>query len=604
MVNKRLLSLSKESQKYVYFTVLMNWISIICNIGIVLFVGNIIDKLFNNDLNFNMGVYALYIGSSILIRFICNYMSGRFSYKSSANVRRSIRESIYKKLLKLGVNYNETISTSSIVQISVDGVEALEIYFGRYLPQLFYSLLAPLTLFVVIAPISLKAAIVLLICVPLIPISIASVMKFAKKLLSKYWGIYTNLGDSFLENLQGLTTLKIFDLDEEKNHEMNKEAENFRNITMKVLSMQLNSITIMDLIAFGGAAIGILIAINEFSKGNITVGSTVVIILLSSEFFIPMRLLGSFFHVAMNGIAAADKIFALLDTTVEEEKALSQSDKDKLKDISISIKNVDFSYDEERQVLHNINIDIENKSMVALVGESGCGKSTITNLLLKLNKTNKGEILLNGINLNDIPFDELRQKVSFISHSSYIFNSTIEENLRMGKYNASEEELYAALKKANLYDFVMSLDKKLETPVGENGSYLSGGQKQRLALARMILTNSEVYIFDEATSNVDVESEDSILDTIYELSKEKTVIVISHRLANIKGADKIYVLDKGNIAESGNHDELMKNNSVYANLYTNQEKLEDIYKEETHKDSIDKRTEKKKNTVGEVAISE
>lgn len=603
MVNKRLLSLSKESQKYVYLTVLMNWISIICNIGIVLFVGNIIDKLFNKDLNFNIGAYALYIGLLISIRFICNYMSGSFSYKSSANVRKSIRESIYKKLLKLGVNYNDTISTSSIVQISVDGVEALEIYFGRYLPQLFYSLLAPLTLFVVIAQISLKAAIVLLVCVPLIPISIASVMKFAKKLLSKYWGIYTNLGDSFLENLQGLTTLKIFDLDEEKNHEMNKEAETFRNITMKVLSMQLNSITIMDLIAFGGAAIGIIIAINEFSKGNITVGSAVVIILLSSEFFIPMRLLGSFFHVAMNGIAAADKIFALLDTKVEEEKPLSQSDKDKLKDISISIKNVDFSYDEERQVLHNVNIDIENKSMVALVGESGCGKSTITNLLLKLNKVEKGEILLNGINLNDIPFDELRQKISFISHSSYIFNSTIEENLRMGKDNASKEELYAALKKANLYDFVMSLDKKLETPVGENGSFLSGGQKQRLALARMILTNAEVYIFDEATSNIDVESEDSILETIYELSKEKTVIIISHRLANVKGADKIYVLDKGKIAESGTHENLMKNNSVYANLYTNQEKLEDIYKEETHKDNVDRR-EEKKNSAEEVAISE
>lgn len=603
MVNKRLLSLSKESQKYVYLTVLMNWISIICNIGIVLFVGNIIDKLFNKDLNFNIGAYALYIGLLISIRFICNYMSGSFSYKSSANVRKSIRESIYKKLLKLGVNYNDTISTSSIVQISVDGVEALEIYFGRYLPQLFYSLLAPLTLFVVIAQISLKAAIVLLVCVPLIPISIASVMKFAKKLLSKYWGIYTNLGDSFLENLQGLTTLKIFDLDEEKNHEMNKEAETFRNITMKVLSMQLNSITIMDLIAFGGAAIGIIIAINEFSKGNITVGSAVVIILLSSEFFIPMRLLGSFFHVAMNGIAAADKIFALLDTKVEEEKPLSQSDKDKLKDISISIKNVDFSYDEERQVLHNVNIDIENKSMVALVGESGCGKSTITNLLLKLNKVQKGEILLNGINLNDIPFDELRQKISFISHSSYIFNSTIEENLRMGKDNASKEELYAALKKANLYDFVMSLDKKLETPVGENGSFLSGGQKQRLALARMILTNAEVYIFDEATSNIDVESEDSILETIYELSKEKTVIIISHRLANVKGADKIYVLDKGKIAESGTHENLMKNNSVYANLYTNQEKFEDIYKEETHKDNVDRR-EEKKNSAEEVAISE
>ena len=580
MVNKRLLSLSKESQKYVYLTVLMNWISIICNIGIVLFVGNIIDKLYNNDLNFNMGVYVLYLGSLILIRFVCNYMSGRFSYYSSANVRTSIRESIYNKLLKLGVNYNDTISTSSIVQISVDGVEALEIYFGRYLPQLFYSLLAPLTLFLVIAPISFKAAIVLLICVPLIPISIAAVMKFAKKLLSKYWGIYTNLGDSFLENLQGLTTLKIFDLDEEKNQEMNKEAETFRNITMKVLSMQLNSITIMDLIAFGGSAVGILIAVTEFYNGNITIGSTVVIILLSSEFFIPMRLLGSFFHVAMNGLAAADKIFDLLDTKVEAEKELSDKDKEKLENISISIKNVDFSYDNERKVLHNVNVDIKNKSMVALVGESGCGKSTITNLLLKLNKVDKGEILLNGINLNNIPFDELRKKVSFISHSSYIFNSTIEENLRMGNECATEEELYSALKKANLYEFVMGLEKKLQTPVGENGSFLSGGQKQRLALARMILTNPEVYIFDEATSNVDVESEDSILETIYALSKEKTVVVISHRLANIKNADKIYVLEKGYIVESGNHDNLMKNNSVYANLYTNQEKLEDIYKED------------------------
>lgn len=580
MVNKRLLSLSKESQKYVYLTVLMNWISIICNIGIVLFVGNIIDKLHNNDLDFNIGVYVLYLGSLILIRFVCNYMSGRFSYYSSANVRTSIRESIYKKLLKLGVNYNDTISTSSIVQIAVDGVEALEIYFGRYLPQLFYSLLAPLTLFLVIAPISFKAAIVLLICVPLIPISIAAVMKFAKKLLSKYWGIYTNLGDSFLENLQGLTTLKIFDLDEEKNQEMNKEAETFRNITMKVLSMQLNSITIMDLIAFGGSAIGILIAVTEFYNGNITIGSTVVIILLSSEFFIPMRLLGSFFHVAMNGLAAADKIFDLLDTKVEDEKELSDKDKEKLENISISINNVDFSYDNERKVLHNVNVDIKNKSMVALVGESGCGKSTITNLLLKLNKVDKGEILLNGINLNNIPFDELRKKVSFISHSSYIFNSTIEENLRMGNEYATEEELYSALKKANLYEFVMGLEKKLQTPVGENGSFLSGGQKQRLALARMILTNPEVYIFDEATSNVDVESEDSILETIYALSKEKTVVVISHRLANIKNADKIYVLEKGYIVESGNHDNLMKNNLVYANLYTNQEKLEDIYKED------------------------
>ncbi|RDY28816.1 ABC transporter ATP-binding protein/permease [Romboutsia weinsteinii] len=592
MINKRLISLCEESKKYIGLTVLMNWISIICNIGIILFVGDIINKLYNKDLSFNIGGYVIFLASLMIIRFICNYMAGKFSHKSSAKVRYLLRESIYNKLLRLGVNYNDTISTSSTVQIAVDGVEALEIYFGRFLPQLFYSLIGPLTLFVVIAQFSFKAAIVLLVCVPLIPISIASVMKFAKKLLSKYWGIYTNLGDSFLENLQGLTTLKIFDLDEEKNEEMNKEAETFRNITMKVLSMQLNSITIMDLIAFGGAAAGILIALNELSKGNITVGATVIIILLSSEFFIPLRLLGSFFHVAMNGMAASDKMFELLDAEEEQEPVLSREDKEKLKDISISIKDVDFSYDKERRVLNNISVEVKNKSMVALVGESGCGKSTITNLLLKLRKVDSGVISLNDVDINSIPFEELRKKIGFISHSSYIFNSTIEENLKMGNEYASEDEMYNALRTANLYDFVVGLEDKLKTKVGEGGSLLSGGQKQRLALARMILTNPEVYIFDEATSNVDVESEDSILKTIHDIAKKKTVIVISHRLANIKNADKIYVLDRGNIVESGTHKELMSNKSTYCNLYTNQKNLENIYEEDNS------------NYKKEVAVSE
>ena len=392
------------------------------------------------------------------------------------------------------------------------------------------------------ATISLKAAFILLVCIPLIPISIASVMKIAKKLLSKYWGIYTNLGDSFLENLQGLTTLKIFDLDEEKNNEMNKEAETFRRVTMKVLTMQLSSITIMDLIAFGGAAIGILIAVNELSLGNITVGGAVIIILLSSEFFIPLRLLGSFFHVATNGMAASDKMFKLLDTEVKEEAQITKEDISKLTDISIKVENVDFSYDKERKILKNVNIDVDNRSMIALVGESGCGKSTITNLLLKLRNVDNGKITLNGVNINDIPFEVLRKKVSFISHNSYIFNTTIAENLRMGKKDANEKELYEALISANLYEFVMGLENKLDTKVGEGGSLLSGGQKQRLALARMILTNPEIYIFDEATSNIDVESEDCILKTIYSLSEKKTVIVISHRLANIVNADKIYVV--------------------------------------------------------------
>lgn len=579
MVNKRLLSLCEDSKKWVGMTVLMNWISIICNIAIVVYIGNVVDKLYNNDFNINMLSSAIFIIAMLGIRFICNFLSTKFSSKSSTEVRKGLRSKIYQKLLDLGVNYKDTISTSSTVQISVDGVEALEIYFGRYLPQLFYSLLAPLTLFVVVAPISFKAAIVLLICVPLIPLSIIAVMKFAKKLLGKYWGIYTNLGDSFLENLHGLTTLKIYDLDAEKNEEMNKEAENFRNITMKVLSMQLNSINIMDLIAFGGSALGIIIAISQYSQGNITIGQVLIIILLSSEFFIPLRLLGSYFHVAMNGMAASDKIFNLLDTEIEKIENLTKEEMNLLKDINIEIKNVDFSYNKERKVLKNVNITIPKGKMIALVGESGCGKSTITNLLLKQEKVDSGEITLNGINLNYIPFEVLTKKVGFINHSAYIFNGTIEDNLRMGKFDANEREINEALKKANLYDFVQSLPEKLKTNVGEGGSLLSGGQKQRLALARTIITNPEIYIFDEATSNIDVESEEKIWRSIYELAENKTVIVISHRLANVKNADNIYVLDKGNIVESGSHKDLMMYNGKYAQLVNHQISLESIYKE-------------------------
>ncbi|MCI9061915.1 MULTISPECIES: ABC transporter ATP-binding protein/permease [Romboutsia] len=579
MVNKRLLSLCEDSKKWVGMTVLMNWISIICNIAIVVYIGNVVDKLYNNDFNINMLGSAIFIIAMLGIRFVCNFLSTKFSSKSSTEVRKGLRSKIYQKLLDLGVNYKDTISTSSTVQISVDGVEALEIYFGRYLPQLFYSLLAPLTLFVVVAPISFKAAVVLLICVPLIPVSIIAVMKFAKKLLGKYWGIYTNLGDSFLENLHGLTTLKIYDLDAEKNEEMNKEAENFRNITMKVLSMQLNSINIMDLIAFGGSALGIIIAISQYSQGNITIGQVLIIILLSSEFFIPLRLLGSYFHVAMNGMAASDKIFNLLDTEIEKIENLTKEEMNLLKDINIEIKNVDFSYNKERKVLKNVNVTIPKGKMIALVGESGCGKSTITNLLLKQEKVDSGEITLNGINLNYIPFEVLTKKVGFINHSAYIFNGTIEDNLRMGKFDANEREINEALKKANLYDFVQSLPEKLQTNVGEGGAFLSGGQKQRLALARTIITNPEIYIFDEATSNIDVESEEKIWKAIYELAENKTVIVISHRLANVKNADNIYVLDKGNIVESGSHKDLMMYNGKYAQLVNHQISLESIYKE-------------------------
>ena len=580
MFNKRLLSTCDSSMKWIGLTVLMNWISILCNIGIILFIGNTIDQLLSSNFNLDFVKSGLFIGSMLLTRFIANYMSTKFSLNSSSEVKKTLRSTIYEKLLNLGVNYTNSISTSSTVQIAVDGVEQLEIYFGRFMPQLFYSLIAPLTLFAVMSFISFKTAIVLLICVPLIPLTIMAVMKIAKKLLSKYWGVYTDLGDSFLENLQGLTTLKIFDCDEDKNVEMNKNAEHFRKITMKVLSMQLNSIIIMDLIAYGGSAIGILIAIYEFNLGLLTIGQVLIIILLSAEFFIPMRLLGSFFHVAMNGISASERMFNLLDVEVEKIDDLNIEEIKSLENINIEIKDVDFSYDKERKVLEDINISINNNKMIALVGESGCGKSTITNLLLKQNKVDNGEILLNGINLNKIPFDVLTKKIGFINHSAYIFNGTIEDNIRMGKNDASLDEIYNALKKANLYEFVMTLPEKLNTNVGEGGSLLSGGQKQRLALARTIITDPEIYIFDEATSNIDVESEEKVWESIYKLAKNKTVIVISHRLANVKNADMIYVLDNGKIVECGKHKDLMIHNGKYNELVTHQSNLESVYKDE------------------------
>ena len=586
MFNKRLLSICDSSKKWIGLTVLMNWISIVCNIALILFIGTTVDKLLSGNLNLNIISTSIFIIAMLSIRFVANFMSTKFSLYSSGEVKKTLRSTIYEKLLTLGVNYTDTISTSSTVQIAVDGVEQLEMYFGRFMPQLFYSVIAPVTLFAVMSFISFKTAIILLICVPLIPITIMAVMKIAKKILSKYWGVYTDLGDSFLENLQGLTTLKIFDRDEDKNDEMNKNAEHFRKITMSVLQMQLNSIIVMDIIAYGGSAIGILMALSEYRNGLITIGQVLIIILLSAEFFIPMRLLGSFFHVAMNGISASERMFKLLDTQVEDVKDLAQDKINQLENINIELKNVDFSYDKERKVLENININMENNKMVALVGESGCGKSTVTNLLLKQRKVDSGEILLNGINLNDIPFDVLTKKIGFINHNAYVFNGTIEENIRMGKNDASLEEIYDALKKANLYEFVMTLPNKLKTNVGEGGSLLSGGQKQRLALARTIITNPEIYIFDEATSNIDVESEEKVWESIYKLAKNKTVIVISHRLANVKNADSIYILDKGHIVENGKHKELMMSKNKYYELVTHQANLENIYKEDVEIEEV------------------
>ena len=578
MINKRLISLCGKSKKYIGFTILVNWISTLCNIGTIFIIGQFINNIYLKEITSLGDNRILKSGIMIIlllaVRFTCNILSSKLSNLASSEARTTLRELIYKKLLKIGNGYNEVESTSSVVQVMVEGVEQLEIYFGKYLPQFFYSLLVPLTMFVAISFISFKSALVFILCVPIIPMSIIAIMKIAKKILKDYWKSYSNLGGTFLDNLQGLTTLKVFNIDEDRQEKMNMEAENFRKITMKVLSMQLNSITIMDLVAFGGSALGTIVALYQFKNGILNVGDIFIIILLSSEFFIPLRLLGSYFHIAMNGMAASDRIFSILDS--KERKNLEEKAKDIEGEISVSLKDVSFSYDGERKVIKNVNMEITPGGMVAIVGESGSGKSTIASLILNNHKVTEGKIEINKEDIENLSLDTIYENIGLISTNSYIFNGNILDNLLMGKPSATEKELFEALKVARLDGFVNGLKEGLKTKVGEGGNFLSGGQKQRLALARAILADRKMIIFDEATSNIDVESEEAIWETIYDLSKEKTILVISHRLANVTGAKKVYVMNKGELLEEGTHEELMELKGYYKNMVENQKELEEI----------------------------
>lgn len=571
MINKRLVRLLSDGKKYIYGNIFFQWINLIANIvAIFLISGFISDTYYGNVTDAKLVRLIVILAIAVLTRVICNVASSKMSYLSSKKVKQVLRHKIMEKMLTLGSSYNEKVRTSEVVQVSVEGVEQIETYFGLYLPQLFYSLLAPLTLFAVIVFMSFTPAIVLLLCVPLIPISIAAVQTFAKKLLAKYWGRYTGLGDTFLENLQGLTTLKIYQADEYKNKKMNEDAEEFRKITMKVLTMQLNSITIMDIVAYGGAALGIILTVKQFVAGNIRLDQAIAIILLSADFFIPMRQLGSFFHIAMNGMAAIDKIFKILDLEVPEEKTMSLPGKG-----SIKVENLSFSYDESHNVLNDISIELLEQGMVSLVGASGSGKSTMASLLMKRSKNYSGKIFVGEVDFNEISEKSVMDNITYISHSSYIFKGTVRDNLLMAKADARDEELWDVLKKTNLADF-FEADNGLDFEIAEAGGNLSGGQKQRLALARGLLHDSRFYIFDESTSNIDVESEEVILEQIKELAKHKGVLMISHRLANVVSSDKIFVLEEGQLKEEGTHEELLAMHGTYSTLWDTQQSLENM----------------------------
>jgi len=573
MMDKRLIGTVKESKKYIAGNVITQWISLIANIAMMTAITVLLSAVFTDNISENLIlVTAVTAGLAVIIRAVCSMVSSKMSYLSSKEVKRVLREKIYRKLLKLGASYNEQIKTSEVVQVAVEGVDQLETYFGAYLPQFFYAMLAPLTLFIYICFINVASAIVLLVCVPMIPVAIALVQTWAKKLLSRYWNQYTALGDTFLENLQGLTTLKIYKSDAYKNDVMNEEAEKFRKITMKVLTMQLNSVTIMDVIAYGGAALGVIMAVTQYIGGAVSLQGAMLIILLSADFFIPMRQLGSFFHIAMNGMAASEKIFRLLELPENDNSGCECPKGD------IVCENLSFSYNSEREILHGINFEFPKDSFTALVGESGCGKSTIASILTGKNKSYGGRIKIGNEDFREISEKSLMEHITYISNKSYLFKGTVRDNLLIGKPTAVDKELWTVLERVRLSDFIKS-ENGLDTVIAEKVGNLSGGQCQRLALARALLHDSEIYIFDEATSNIDIDSENDIMKEIKTLAKEKTVILISHRLANVTDADRIYVIDGGNITESGTHSVLLSKNGDYARLWNAQQSLENYGKD-------------------------
>ena len=577
MFDKRLMALCPESKKYIVGNIVLQWLELCMNAVMIGLIAMSAERLYRGQLAPRNAVPGLLIILvTIIIRFWVARYAVRMSYLASRTVKRKLRDLIYKKLLRLGMSYREKVTTAEIVQESVEGVDQLESYFGQYVPQFFYAFIAPLTLFVIFAAAgSFRTGLVLLLCVPLIPGTIMMVQKIAKRILAKYWDQYTTLGSTFLENLQGMTTLKIYQADEFKHKQMNKESERFRVVTMKVLTMQLNSIIIMDLLAYGGAAAGIVLATRSFAAGELNLAPCLFMILLSADFFLPMRKLGSYFHVAMNGMAASDRIFRFLETEEPPKKSAQFPEKGG----SFLLKSVCFSYDGEREVLNKVNMQIPQNSYTGIVGESGSGKSTIASILTGRNTIDSGTIMIGREHLTECSEESVMKGITYIGSQSYLFKGTVRDNLLMGDPEADDDRLWKVLGECRMDEFLRSREG-LDTMLTENGQNLSGGQRQRIALARALLHDSPVYICDEATSNIDVESEEIILNRIRALKGTKTIVMISHRLVNTRDADRIFVIDKGKVAESGTHRELMKWGGTYSVLWRTQQKLERFGKDE------------------------
>ncbi len=571
MFDKDLIKLIGPNKKYVVYTVMFMMLGMLANLGITASICLALYCVMENRPVAMLVYPAVAAVVAILIRYVAARRTGTLKDVLGRSVKKDLRDRTYRKILKLGVKSTDDMSMAGLTQVAMEGIEQLDLYYSTYLPQFFFSMTAPLVLFGVCVWIDWRTSLVLLACVPLIPVSIVAVSKYAKKIFAKYWGKYTSMGDGFLDSVQGLKELKIFQADAARQDKMNRNAEEFRKITMKVLVMQLASTTIMDLVAFGGAGAGIALAVTGLMKGWLLPAAALFLILVAVEFFLPLRALGSAFHVAMNGASAGKKIVALLNAedpvwgtrTAEGE--------------GLCLQNVTFSYDGRREVLKDVTMSFMAKGMTAIVGESGCGKSTVINLLIGARRPQRGAVLLGGDDIACLSRESYYARLAAVSYNTYLFNDTVRKNFELAKRDVTDGEIYAALQKVNLADFVRE-NGGLDKVITEDAGNISGGQKQRLSLAVNLVADKDIYLFDEATSNIDVESEAIIMHNIKEMSKKKSVVVISHRLANVVPADKIYFMREGAVTESGSHAELIGRKGDYAKLFEAQKLLEDGYK--------------------------
>ncbi|MBE6636903.1 MAG: ABC transporter ATP-binding protein/permease [Ruminococcaceae bacterium] len=576
MIDKNLLRLLGDNKKYIFYAVGLMVLGLFANVGITASICWAINLAIHYDEYSGGAVIFLWpavcavIG--IVIRYTASRLVGDLKDLLGRKAKKDLRERVYNKIVKLGVRSTDGMSMAGLTQVSMEGVEQLDLYYSSYIPQFFYAMLAPFILFGITVGIQWQVALVLLCCVPLIPVSIIAVSKYAKKIFAKYWGKYTSMGDSFLDSVQGLKELKIFKADEAQHRKMNETSEEFRKITMKVLVMQLASTTIMDLVAYGGAGLGIAMSIIAVTNWGLSPVAALFLILVAVDFFLPLRAFGSAFHIAMNGASAGKKILSLLE---QPDPVWGE---DEVEDTELKVENVTFSYDGKRDVLKNVTMTFPKTGMTSIVGESGCGKSTVVNMLFGAFRPKSGVVTVGGKALESLSRESYYSHLAVVSYNTYIFNETVRANFMLANKNVTDEAIYAALEKVNLADFIRQ-NGGLDKVITEDAANISGGQKQRLALAVNLVANKDIYVFDEATSNIDIESEAIIMANIKALSREKAVIVISHRLANVVPSDLIYYMESGELIESGTHDGLMAKGGGYATLYTTQKNLEEGYAE-------------------------